>query len=463
MNARRVVGAALLLAAIAVFAVVRSNGGDAYRVRLVLDNADGLRQGGEVALGGVAIGKIDSLHLGRRDAVIANLELDDGQGPIGRGATAAIAARNLLGQKFVDLYPGDVTHPLPSGSTLRGSRVQTPTDLDQVLDVLDTDTRTRLGILINETGVAVAGRKADFNGLLRDLPRSLADLRQLFDGLDSTSRTLSSLVRRSDAVVGRLATQRRALGRLVAAAGGAGQTVSARRGALRETLARTPATLTALRQALVELRTTAATLRPAAREITATAAPLADTLRAVEQLPAAAKPALRQARAIAPRLNALGKELTPVLRRAVPTAQALGVLSGDAGPLMRALDVSVDDSLGVVEGWARAIQGRDGLGHSFRIHLGITADTIGHLVNRLQPTPAKRERHPSTAGTRATPPATAPGSAKLPATRVPQLPSVIGDLPRIVENVTGRLKQPSAPAPAPADAPDELLDFLLGP
>src|SRR2546423_4451360 len=123
MNARRLVGAALLLAAIAVFAVVRSNGGDAYRVRLVLDNAHGLRQGGEVALGGVAIGKIDSLHLSRRDAVIADLELDHGKGPIGRGATAAIAARNLLGQKFVDLYPGDVTHPLPSGSTLPASRV----------------------------------------------------------------------------------------------------------------------------------------------------------------------------------------------------------------------------------------------------------------------------------------------------------------------------------------------------
>ena len=40
-----------------------------------------------------------------------------------------------------------------------GSRITPSVDLDQVLDVLDAGTRTRLRILLNEAGVALAGRR----------------------------------------------------------------------------------------------------------------------------------------------------------------------------------------------------------------------------------------------------------------------------------------------------------------
>ena len=73
----------------------------------------------------------------------------------------AVAAQNFLGQKRVQLDPGDAATPAPSGYEVPAENVTTPTDLDQVLNVLDADTRTRAMVLLNEAGAAVLGRRVD--------------------------------------------------------------------------------------------------------------------------------------------------------------------------------------------------------------------------------------------------------------------------------------------------------------
>src|SRR5438094_655557 len=81
----------------------------------------------------------------------------------------------------------------------------------------------------------------------------------------------------------------------------------------------------------------------------------------------AGAPALATATEVAPSLAKLGRQATPTVRRLRPTISALRDLSIAAGPLTRTLDESMADLLGVAQGWALAVQQRDGVSHLFRV------------------------------------------------------------------------------------------------
>lgn len=430
-------------------------GEEPYRLRLVLDNASGLRGGSEVRIGDVTAGKVASVALGPRDQVVAELELEPAHAPVGRDASVAISSLNLLGQKYVALAKGDPARPAPSGFTVPRSRLSTSTDLDQVLNVLDTDTRTRLAILINEAGFAVSGRRADFNQLLRELPRTTAAATELLDQFVGDNRTLAHLVDRSDAFIAQIARERRGLGTMVDTLGQTAATFAARRTQLRQTLERAPDTLRSLQGFLGDLRATTLPLGPAARDVAATAPALTSMLTELEPFRRAAEPALGEARRLAPALNTLARGATPVVRRATPTLRSMADFSRALVPVTDTLDHSMDNLLAIVHNWSRAIQFRDGLSHVFNAQLAVSPETLLSAIRRLErlqrgsrragaPRPGRRspDRRPER------PQAPAPGLS-VPEVKVPRLP----DLPRVPD-----------PSPAlPDDELDGVLDYLLGP
>ena len=257
------------------------------------------------------------MELGERDQAIVTLKFKDGRGPVPKDTEVAISAVNLLGQKQVELFPnqGDKSHA-PSGYVIPASKVTPSTDLDQVLSVLDADTRTRLTILINEAGTAFTGRRADFSRLLRGTPDGIVNIGRLADQVSTDNRALGRLVDSGDRFLAELAPRRRELGELIEAFEGTTVTVAERREALRATLARAPRTLGTLQTFLADLEQTTVPLEPAAREIAAAAPRLSETVREIEPFRQAAAPALADARRVAPSLDSLAVEATPVLQRA---------------------------------------------------------------------------------------------------------------------------------------------------
>jgi virulence factor Mce-like protein len=464
----RLLLAGLLAVGVIVFGLVRlaSDGQPPFRIDLRLSNAAGLREGSEVKVAGTPVGKVASIELGRGDVVRVGLEISRDKAQVGRGATVAIRSANLLGQKFVDLRPGDTTRPAASGLLLQGASISTPVDLDQVFGVLDADTRTRLGVLINEAGTGLLGRHADVATLLRSLPSDLDQARQLMDQLAGDNRSLRQLVARSQRVTSRLAPERRALGEVVRTAGDAMETVSARRVELADTLRRAPGALDELRGFLDQLRATTVPLGPAARRLSSTAPALRSTLEALEPFRTAAAPVLDEAKATAPALQRLGDRATPVVRTAGPTLRALNTLAGASPPLTKALDLSIDDILGFMQGWARATQNRDGVGHYFQGQASFGPEILRTAVNRLlaeqAPAPSSRRR----SGTKR-PGAASPGGSAQPDSS-PKLPGsgpvrdAVDELDSALDAITGR--SPSASHKPGARQPSSaLLDFLLAP
>jgi phospholipid/cholesterol/gamma-HCH transport system substrate-binding protein len=439
-----------------VLAVVLSGGPAPYVIRVKLADASGLRPRSPVMIGGVPAGTVN-LRLGSGDQVIAELDINRSQAPVGRDAAVAIAAVNFLGQKEAELTRGNPSDPAPSGYTIPASRVTVSTDLDQVLGVLDPSTRARLAILIDESGAALTGRKADFSSLLEQLPPSIQDANALLGQMVADNHTLGDLVTSSDQFVSQVAGQRAQLGRMIGAAGQASVTFAARRQQLAQTLARAPGTLSTLQSFLARLQATTVPLGPAAGKIAATAPDLAATLNQVGGFQQAARPALNTATAVAPELTQLATGATPVVVHAVPVIASLSTFASALGPVSGILNHSVDNLLAVVDNWAHAIQFRDGLSHVFRGQGGFTVDTLQSIINRLL---AGSSGHARRRHARPSPPTSAaPSLPSVPAVHSPvplSVPGLVKKLGAVVGGAT-----PSLPPTPPALS--SLLHYLVKP
>jgi virulence factor Mce-like protein len=475
--ARRVSEVALLLAAIAVGIILLQSGGNPYVIRMQLADAAGLREGSPVAVGGQDVGTISmSVRDGR---VLVDMDLDRSQAPVGLDATAAVTSVNLLGQKRVELIKGNTRDPAPSGYMLPPSQVTVTADLDQVLDVLTPDVRTRLGILINEAGQAFTGRRADFSQLLQQLPPDLNAGTELLNGISTDNRSLVNLVQTSDAFVSELARQRVALNRAIDVFGQASATVQARRAQLADTLAEAPRTLTTLQTFLGKLQQTTVPLGPAAQDITNTAPALQATLAQLDPFRRAADPTLQEATSVAPELTQLATGATPVLKRATPVAAQLASFSSALQPVSGIVNKSADNLVAILQNWSRAIQFRDSLSHVFRGEATFTPQTIVSMINQLQQagllgSSARRKdsrgRRPAT-NSPATPAGKRPAvtGGQPAATGAPGTTTPSGSAPSSrpsSSSTTGTSTSPTTATPAPSGSGgslSSLLNYLLSP
>ncbi|MCK9249444.1 MAG: MlaD family protein [Solirubrobacteraceae bacterium] len=421
MKAAALLPRAVLLVAVVVLVVLVTRSDESYVVNLRMTNAGGLKDGSPVTIGGVKIGKVTLDVDTDADAVVARLDIDEQYAPVGRDARAVIAAQNLLGQKQVEIVPGDTQDPAPSGHVIRTGRITEATDLDRVLSVLDADTRARLAIFVNEAGAAFTGRRADFNRFLREITPAIASGTDLVQAITSENERLGRLVETTDRFVAEINDRSDDVVRLVDRAGRAAATVSDKRAELRATLATAPAGLDELQRFLADLERSTTPLQTAARRVSATTDPLTAALDELEPFRKAADPALKTAVKVAPDLVRLARQATPVLERARPTLAAVTSLSRKELPgVGRIVDRGLNNALAVVDNWAGAIQFRDGLSHIFRGEASAAPDAVAAILERLQagpsgPSPTSRGR-----ATAKKPTPKAGGQASAPASRAPR-------------------------------------------
>jgi phospholipid/cholesterol/gamma-HCH transport system substrate-binding protein len=177
-----------------VYLSFRLGGGkpaDAVSYDLVFDSALGLQPDNMVTVAGVRVGLVDTIAVdGRRArvrvAVSRGLQLHE-------DASAAVRARTLLGEKYVDLMPGSEDKPLLAPGSVIAQTVPT-VEIDQVIRGAE-EVIARANSMLPTMQAAV--EKLD--GLIR---RSDVDAtaRSLSDVLDETAgliKSLSTLTRNS--------------------------------------------------------------------------------------------------------------------------------------------------------------------------------------------------------------------------------------------------------------------------
>jgi phospholipid/cholesterol/gamma-HCH transport system substrate-binding protein len=468
---------AAVAAGLLLFLVTRG-GDDHLRLRVQLAEATGLREGTVVrADGGAEVGEIGRLSLGRHDEVLADLELDPDKVRVGKDASVRLTTQNLLGESTITLNTGDARKdPAPDGYVIPASRVGTNVQLDQVVDVLDSGTRARLAVLVNEAGRALTGRGLDLNDLLEQLPPSLDASTALLDALSGETRRIGAAVTQGDQFVHALTKERSELKAMIRTTGQTMTTVAGRQADLRATLAKAPTTLRTLQRFLADLESTTRPLGPAADALADAGPPLKDTLAAVEPFRKVADPVLREAKQVSPSLSDLARGATPVIERARPSLAATAKLLESSSPLTQAVDASIDDLVGFMEGWARAIQARDGISHVFRGRALVGQDAVRALLASLGQPGAEKTKTKTAKVSKTPPTQPAPAAAAAPAPRppasdakpapqppklqsiVPKLADTVGD---VVSTLVGGGKSPKQPEDH--GGVSGLLDFLLKP
>jgi phospholipid/cholesterol/gamma-HCH transport system substrate-binding protein len=422
----------VFLAVVGVGVAWMLSGEDPYVLKAEFREAGGLRQGFRVRIDGVPVGKIGKLSLDSKDRVVAELDIDKSAAPVGRNVRATARAADLLGEKFVDVEPGNAHDPAPSGTVIPPSRTAISVELDDVVNAVDLPVQKALATFINEQGKAYVGRGGDIAGVLAVLPRTLDRTGRLLDQFAADSHTLGRLIDESDRVVGSVAREHNSLGRFVGAFGETLDIIASRRAALGETVRRAPATLAATRRALTALEGAAIPLSPAARGLRATAPQLTATLNQLPQFADAARPTLRTARRVSGTLGTLGRRGAPVVRDLRPLSNELATFSTASDPVTKTLDTGAADILGVLEGWARATQGRDAASHIFRFGLTISPAAIANLFPAFATKPGQSEQL-NKKSRRSAP--------KAPAGSAPATPAPGSGTPKAPKNLNGITQQ----------------------
>ncbi len=394
---------ALVVASLLIaFAVTAKNGLPEYLpgvsrniVQIAFTDVGALRKGDDVRIADVRSGFVSDirLHAGKP---FVTMQLNDGR-PVYHDATAYIAARSGLGQKYVALNPGTRSAgEVGPGDVVAASQTSSPVELDDVLDAFDAKTRVAVGSALRESGGGLAGRGADLNDGLDASNELLADLGAISAGLGRDGGAdLVSMLRSANLLSQSLdgqelqigATTRQLANTLDAFTVDDNQPFSEAIAQSEKTLTDTRAALDDLRDPLKDTRKAAEELRPGAKALGAATPDLRGFLREspttldkVPDLMDVAKPAVTS--------------LTDAVDEATPLVTQLATALGRAELPLSVLAPYSPEALLFFQNAASALSKGDGAGRWLRYYPILTPESLIGTVPLRDPT-ASRQAYPA--------------------------------------------------------------------
>lgn len=321
---------ALAVCAAAIVALTAAgDGGDGRTYRILLTNAFGLLEGGDLRVGGVTVGETTGFRLraeeGKAPLAEVMVRLDKPGFELRKDATCEVKPQSLVGEYFLDCQPGSSEKRIPDGGELAVGRTVPTVPGDLVFNVLRQPTRQRLRVLLNELGAAAGGRPDTLQAILSRSRPSLAEATRVLEVLRRENRTIRSFVVDADEVVGELAGNRRDVRRFLVEAADTGEVLASRREQLRQGVARVPAFLGELRPTAAKLAEASDASVPLLRRLRAAGPDLDGLLAQLEPFAEAGRPALRA-------VGGASRAGTAALREGSQEVRELQVLTRDAGP-----------------------------------------------------------------------------------------------------------------------------------
>ena len=157
LTARAMTFVALALAVVVIGFLLFSSG-SSYHVHMSLVNASQLVKGDPIKVGGVPVGSIDSISLGRDGLAQIDASIDDtGIAPLHQGSRATVRSESLSGvaNRYIALTPGpENTAKIADGGTIPAEDTTSEVDLDEVLNTLNASTLGDLRNLVRNSAAA---------------------------------------------------------------------------------------------------------------------------------------------------------------------------------------------------------------------------------------------------------------------------------------------------------------------
>jgi len=288
-----------------------------FELKAELRNAQAVQpgQGQTVRTAGVEIGQIGKVDLEDGRAVVT-LELDsEYEGYVRRDATALLRSKTGLKDMFIEVDPG-TGRPLEENGRIQLQNTAPDVDPDEILSVLDTDTRDYLQLLISGAGKGLEGRGSDLRETFARLGPLNRDVRRVTSAVARRRENLKDLVNRYGLLTEELGTKDREIVRLVRSSNAVFEALASQEAGISEAVRRLPSTLRQTESTLAKVDTLGGRLGPALESLRPPIRRLAAANREVLPLVREATPQIRD-------------EIRPFVRIARPNIRNLGATGRD--------------------------------------------------------------------------------------------------------------------------------------
>ena len=250
---------------------------------------------------------------------IAVVQLDlkpEFKGLVREDATALLRSRTGLKDMFIEIEPGN-GKPLEEGERITVANAAEDVDPDEILSVLDEDTRAYLNLLITGAGKGLKGRGADLRETFRRFAPLHRDLDRVTSAVARRRENLSRLVNRYGLLTTELGRADRDIVRLVQQANAVLASFAAEDSNISSAVSKLPGALDQTSETLVKVDALGGRLGPALDAI---------------------RPAFRKLDEANAELLPLAREGTPIVRDQIrPFARIAGPYTRDLGLAARGL------------------------------------------------------------------------------------------------------------------------------
>jgi phospholipid/cholesterol/gamma-HCH transport system substrate-binding protein len=318
-----------------------------YRFTADFPEATTLAVESDVRIGGVSVGKVKSLELPPEgNATRVEIEIDPEFAPIAEDTRAIARLKTLLGETYIELTPGSNTdgsapvslgaqggatdaeiasvESVPEGGHLSSTQVQNATQIDEIFNALDEETRTSFQRWQANAAIAIQDRGLDLNDSFGNLGPFITDASDVLEVLNRQKVALKGLVRDTGEVFAALTEHDQELAGVITGSNDTFDALASQERALAETFQIFPTFQRETRFTLERLDEFADNTRPLIQDLTPVARDISPTLRSVRQL--------------SPNLESLFKDFRPLIRVSRKGLPALRRFLDELAPVLDRLD-----------------------------------------------------------------------------------------------------------------------------
>lgn len=306
-----------------------------YEVQFTFTDTAGLVPGlGQpVQVAGVRVGAITKTRV-QGGGSLVTVSIDRKELPaVFRDASAVLRPRTALQDLQIDLIPG---HPragrLPEDQPVEIPRTAVPVKANNILKALDGDTREYFVALMSSLGLGLRDRGGDLRRLYKAIGPTADQVTELSTAVNRRRKELARVVHAFSVLAVAAGERDQELRAAVADGSRTLRAMASQDGALRASLERYPATLSAARRALDDGQDLAVAARPALTRLAPAFQRLPAALRATDRLAATATPALRRG------VRPLTRASIPVLGQLPATGRRLNAVTPDLSTTFKVLE-----------------------------------------------------------------------------------------------------------------------------
>ncbi|HEX4107742.1 MAG TPA: hypothetical protein VHX88_06380 [Solirubrobacteraceae bacterium] len=171
-----------------------------YNLYTEIPDADNIAPHYEVRIGGELAGQVLNPKIKNHLAYL-HLQLAGKFKYLRASTKVELRLRSPVGVRYVDLIPGTTGPYLKQNGVLGpSSEVTTPVNIDNVLDIFDSETRTRTQQFMQELGTGLMGQGQSVNGFLHLSPGFFSDLGSVSAAIDARPQAMHQFISSSQAL-----------------------------------------------------------------------------------------------------------------------------------------------------------------------------------------------------------------------------------------------------------------------